>query len=151
MRTQLMSITRLPVPPSSNQIYAFYNGRMIKTKVYKQYETEVVRWVSKNPDQVKRVREFLKQIDGFVIHIESIFWMPKKTIVCINGKPKRNDTSNRIKALHDALSSIVLGVDDSYFWSGKFDKMVLLTDVKADGYVNINLRLRKMNELMGEL
>ena len=56
------------------------------------------------------------------IHVDTVFYMLRGRILCKDGNPKRNDTSNRIKALHDALAKI-LGIDDSYFFSGSYDKL----------------------------
>lgn len=47
--------------------------------------------------------------------------MKKKSILKKDGTPKRNDTSNRIKALEDVLSKL-LGIDDKWFWAGTYDK-----------------------------
>jgi Holliday junction resolvase RusA-like endonuclease len=58
------------------------------------------------------------------IHIDTIFYMHRSRILCKDGSPKRNDTSNRLKALHDALAQI-LGIDDSYFWSVSADKVAV--------------------------
>ena len=58
------------------------------------------------------------------IHVDTVFYMLRGRILCKDGTPKRNDTSNRIKALHDALAQI-LGIDDSYFFSGSYDKIAV--------------------------
>lgn len=59
------------------------------------------------------------------LHVDAIFKFHEKNILTKDGKPQRNDTSNRIKALHDVLAAI-LGIDDSYFWSLACDKKVTL-------------------------
>lgn len=145
-KAAIFTIDRFPIPPSANELYAFSRqaGRMIKTREYRNYEKAVYSWLTTNPEQIKGIREFLTDIGDSVIDISSHFHMPKKSIICLNGKPKRNDTSNRIKALHDALSSIILGVDDRYFWSGTFNKVV--ADDKSNGHVQIILKLRTINE-----
>lgn len=135
-------LRKMPVPPSANQLYAFaktYN-RMVKTKVYREYEREVLRWRQLNELQIKDCRDFFRDLGNQVINVDATFYMPKTEIICKSGKPKRNDTSNRLKALHDVLSELI-GIDDCYFWSGSFQK--LSTD--SEPYVDIKFRLRSMD------
>lgn len=116
------TITGFPVPPSVNALYRFGHGKVHKSKSYKEYERSVYAWINANQAQVKGVREFLKDISPYVLDVSAMFYMPRTEIVCLDGRPKRNDTSNRLKALHDALSAAILGIDDCYFWSGGFNK-----------------------------
>ncbi len=132
-------IRGFPVPPSVNQLHRFVNGRVIKSKAYNDYERAVFKWITTNQEQVKSVRDFLKDLGEYVLDVSAVFHMEKKSIVCLNGKPKRNDTSNRLKALHDALSTAILGIDDCYFWSCSADKVV------GDDHVEITIRLRTID------
>lgn len=142
MNTPSFTIDNFPMPPSANGLYAFskmYN-RMIKTKAYKAYDSEVQFWIAKNQDKLSKLREFAKGLKG-VFHIETTFCMQRKSVVCKDGRPKKNDTSNRIKALHDVLSEMI-GVDDSYFWSGAFTKASL--ENGKDEYVVVKLVIREI-------
>ena len=112
---------------------------MGKTKAYQNYEKAVYNWLVMNMPQVKAAREYAKGLGEGVFHVDATFNMLRKSVVCLNGKPKRNDTSNRLKALHDMLSSIILGIDDSYFWSGSFSKQVI---EEGPEYVSLVLKIR---------
>lgn len=140
------TITNFPVPPSANRLYAHVqsrNGmRMVKTRDYRAYERMVYQWLTANSEQVKGTRQLVKDIGDQVLHVDSTFHMGRSEIVCKNGKPKKNDTANRLKALHDMLSSVIVGIDDCYFWSGSFDKVVI--DDEKLGHVTITFRLRKI-------
>jgi Holliday junction resolvase RusA-like endonuclease len=117
---------------------------MVKSRGYRDYERKVFHWLTGNQDQVRGVREFLKDLGDYVLDVGATFHMGKTQIVCLNGKPKRNDTSNRLKALHDALSTAILGIDDSYIWSCSADKKAV-----EDGsfeMVEIKIKLRKIKE-----
>lgn len=135
-------IDGFPLPPSVNGLYAWVQGRMVKSKEYRDYEKKVHSWLVDNQEQIKSVRQFIKNLGLQVIHIDSVFHITKHEIICLNGKPKRNDTANRLKALHDVLASFILGIDDSYFWSCAADKIAV--DGKSSACVNITLKLRNI-------
>lgn len=141
-RAMEITITGLPVPPSVNQLYAYVCNRLIKTKSYKLYEHATYKWLTVNPEQIRNVRTFFKDIGDHVIHVDAIFHMKRKDVICKTGKPKKNDTSNRLKALHDILGSVIIGVDDSYFWSGSFEKIAI--DDSGEPSVDITFKLRKI-------
>ena len=130
------TIDNFPLPPSANSLYAHSRmyDRMVKTQAYKDYDKDVQLWIASNQGKVDEVRGFAKDLKG-VFHINATFYMQHKSVVCKDGRPKKNDTSNRIKALHDVLSNI-LGVDDSYFWSGSFTKVAM-----ADGKERVAVTL----------
>lgn len=147
-RRMVLCIAKFPMPPSSNQIYEPIQKRfggvgIRKSKVYKKYEGQVIQWLIANQSQIKEIRTFVQSITPHVIHVDAKFWMPKKEIVTADGKPKKNDTANRLKALHDVLSTLIIQIDDSYFWSGGFSKEALPDeDEAAESYVDIVLNLR---------
>jgi hypothetical protein len=140
-------ILNFPVPPSVNQLYSnlgFNSGRRVKSKVYIQYQQSVRNWLAANLDKVQGARGLAQEVYGTaqVFHVETTFYMLRKDIICKNGCPKKNDTSNRLKALYDVLEDIVLGLDDLYFWSGTFHKIAVddLKEVRVD----MNFKLRKL-------
>lgn len=149
-RPMEFSIPNFPLPPSVNMLHRYVQGRVIKSKAYNDYEKRVYGWLTMNQAQIKGVREFVKDIGDYVIHIESIFMMNHRDIVCLNGKPKRNDTSNRLKALHDVLSDIIMGIDDSYFWSGSFSKESVGSRSKECVQLTMKLRIINNSENSGE-
>jgi Holliday junction resolvase RusA-like endonuclease len=137
-----VEIPNFPMPPTANGLYAWNGRRMVKTKAYTDYDKAVMHWLVMNQDCVRLVRDYVKEIEKQVLHIETTFHMSKSSILCKDGRPKKNDTSNRIKALHDVLASVILGIDDSYFWSGTFSKTI----AEFDPFVFINISLRKIEE-----
>lgn len=64
------------------------------------------------------------------MHVDTVFFMLRGRILCKDGTPRRNDTSNRLKALHDVLAEI-LGIDDSFFFSGSYDKVAVDDESKV--------------------
>lgn len=129
-------IVRFPLPPSVNALYSSigHSGRRVKSKAYLNYQRSVYNWLGSNLEQVKVGRSICSKVNGTkaVLEVNATFYMEHRSIRCKDGRPKRNDTSNRLKALHDALSDIVLGIDDSYFWNGTFKK-VSVDDPKLEG------------------
>lgn len=140
-RTLSFTLTGFPMPPSVNHLYGWSPGagRLVKSKLCTNYERTVGKWVLTNQAQLEKLRLFTKDLGAYVFDVAAMFHMERSSIICLNGKPKKNDTSNRIKALHDVLSSIV-GVDDSYFWSLSADKQA--TDNKP--FVDIIFKLRNI-------
>ncbi len=101
----------------------------------------MTQWFQLNQLTVQALRIFTKDIGDYVFHIDACFHMERSEIICKNGKPKKNDTSNRLKGLHDVLS-VIIGIDDSYFWSCSADKQAV-DHVDKSG-VTIVLKLRTM-------
>jgi len=116
-------IKGFPMPPSANVLYANSpQGGRFKTAKYKQYETQAQIWIYKNGHQLITAQEQIKSLKhGEVLSVERDFYFRSDRIISSKGTPLKNDTSNRIKALDDILSKM-LGIDDSYFWDGKFKK-----------------------------
>ena len=113
-----------PMPPSNNELYAnnARTGGRMKSMKYKAYEEEVKYWTYKNGYQLQSARMIIqKMLPNEVFHVERFFYHKSWRIITKAGKPVKNDTSNRIKALDDTLSQL-LGIDDSYFWSGTYTK-----------------------------
>lgn len=124
-RPEIASLLRFPLPPSANALYASIGKRRVKTAVYKKFEHAARYWMLKHSSEINDARTLtLDTGSQRFIHIDTVFFMERKNIICKDGTPKRNDTSNRLKALHDVLSQI-LGLDDSYFFSGSYDKVAV--------------------------
>jgi len=128
---------RFPLPPSVNELYATIGRKRVRSSVYRSYVRAALIWMKMNPEIVKQARELSIETGPHrFIHIDTIFYMNRKNIICADGRPKRNDTSNRLKALHDVLSEII-GIDDSYFWSLSADK----TPVENENEVGVDVTL----------
>jgi len=107
-------LTRFPLPPSSNQLYASVRGRLIKSMEGRKYDNLVQLFKLKKFKELDRIQKELN--DGSIINIETIFVFTKNRIIGKKGQVKKLDTSNRIKTCHDGLAKI-LEIDDSLFKS----------------------------------
>ena len=140
----VVTINKFPLPPSANALYSNLGRRRIKSKAYRDYLNEVRLWMLMNQRQLHDARRISMNTTPFnFIHIDCRFYMLRTSIFTKDNKPKRNDTSNRIKALHDALS-VILGIDDSYFWSGSFDKLAV--DHETQQGVEITMVISRYEE-----
>ncbi len=118
-------IRDFPLPPSSNSLYRnIKNGRAgqlgrAKTEKYKLYCDDVAMWAIVHGKTLKRTRSEVN--DLLLIHktlqIDATFCIAESRCYSKDGKIKKIDTFNHIKALHDQLSE-VLWVDDRFFWDG---------------------------------
>lgn len=125
LTVEIAHINRFPLPPSVNELYATVGRRRVKSIPYKRFEDQLRIWMMTNHDQLQLAWSLsMNTGPNNFLHVDCRFHMMRGNILCKDRTPKRNDTSNRIKALHDALSQI-LGIDDSYFWSGTFDKVAV--------------------------
>jgi len=59
---------------------------------------------------------------GHVIKVDRLYYFKPHKIVTKEGKPRKIDISNRIKALDDTLSQLI-GIDDSYFTTGSYGRL----------------------------
>lgn len=96
----------------------------VATKELKAYREDVLAWAWKNKPILT---EFFKLRDNEWKHaqcfsVDSYFVFKRERIWSQKNEPKRLDASNRLKAFHDSLSS-VLGIDDKYFFGGRFEKI----------------------------
>lgn len=121
----LVHIPLFPLPPSANALYASVGRRRVKSKVYIQFIAAARRWMMTNSKVIEESRQLTLETGARrFLHVDTVFYMMRKTIICKDGTPRRNDTSNRLKALHDVLAEII-GIDDCYFFSGSYDKVAV--------------------------
>lgn len=134
---EIVNLVRFPLPPSANALYATVGRRRVKSVSYRLFLRAALNWMKFNSAAIDEARA-LTTLTGpnRFIHIDTVFYMPRGRIFCKDGRPKRNDTSNRIKALHDALAEM-LGIDDCYLWSGSYDKIAV--DLEAEAGVDITM------------
>lgn len=117
-------IRGFPMPPSANGLYSNNSrtGGRHKSEKYSAYEDEVRLWMYKNNHQLDIARRMLQDLGhGEVLLVDRTYFFKAYRIISKAGKPLRNDTTNRIKALDDVLA-LILGIDDSYFWDGDHKK-----------------------------
>lgn len=112
--------------PSMNMAYPSDKfGRRFKSKEFKIWEGVFRGWCLANAVTVNAARrEFSVIRPGHMVIIHSQYWFLRESILCKDGKPKKNDTSNRLKILHDAISEAIW-LDDCYFFDGTFTKRPL--------------------------
>jgi len=121
------ALTNIPMPPSTNHLYASIKtrGRIIRVKSqeYKSWEKEFFAWSVVYRAQIKAVKEWaLEQTSrNCTIRLDRYFWFCRSDIVCKDGTPKKLDVTNRIKAIDDAIAKLI-GIDDSWYWSGYISK-----------------------------
>jgi hypothetical protein len=132
-----MVLQHLPMPPSSNALYRNATERdrarysafgkscppRFKTEAYDRYYQEMKIWCMQNQSALDRVRDSLVPLLGphKVLRRDVELVFPTSAVLTKDGRPKKNDTFNRLKALDDLLAE-ALGVDDCYFWSGSVKK-----------------------------
>ena len=114
----------LPLPPSENEIYRNVPGvGRAATQELRNWRAQVKLWMLQNKSEVERVQSWVQALENpLVLDISSVFVFHQPRLWTKDNRPKRLDASNRIKALHDAVSEI-LGIDDKHLWSGSFEKM----------------------------
>lgn len=145
-RSTIMNLKRIPIPPSSNNMYAtiFGKGKSWRTKSRdsRQWESDVSNWALAHADEIRQIKERLKDLKpGEVIHVDTQFSFTRERILTKQSKPKKLDTSNRIKPIHDILSKLI-EIDDCYFWHGSFSKIIVARP-EQEG-VDITLRIAGM-------
>lgn len=121
----MIILAKIPMPPSLNNAYPTgRNGRRYKSEKYRAWERDFTIWGFENSKQLAHARAvFSKARPGYVVWIHSAFYFKRESILTRDDRPKKNDTSNRIKILHDGISKAIW-LDDSYFWDGSFVKRV---------------------------
>ncbi len=143
-----IEIKGYPLPPSANNLYAnnARTGGRFKTEKYKSYELEVARWARLNAYQLDPLRRIIEKMKpNWVFHVDRQFYQKPYRIMTKLGAPRKNDTSNRFKALDDTMSQL-LGIDDSYFWCGSFDKHPALHPALGE-YVDLKFTVMCLDPL----
>lgn len=121
-----------PMPPSANHIHKSIPVRpgqrfsaRARSKEYKDYIVQCDRWAMENFRALTQARDIANTTGpGICLSLKTIFRFQRSSIIAKDGRPRMNDTSNRLKALHDVLANLI-HVDDSYFWRGSFDKQAV--------------------------
>ncbi len=113
------------MPPSTNQTHRSIDSGVIKSRAYREYEEQVGLWRLMHSAAVIPAIDWLRHSIAadhtLRLTFRARFYFDRKRILCLNGAVKANDTSNRIKPLHDVVANLLL-INDKYFWAGDFDK-----------------------------
>lgn len=103
-----------PMPPSENAMYRNREkGGRCATKALLDYRQAVQDWVWSHQNQFHRIRKMIPKNE--LLRVGTVFCFPRSRIFTKDGRPKRLDTSNRIKAIHDEVGKL-LEIDDSHIW-----------------------------------
>jgi Holliday junction resolvase RusA-like endonuclease len=113
------------------------NYRRAPSAEYQRFKRKVKKWVDNfGPDllQSGEYQELQQLIDikhyPIKLKLELTFHVNRTKIVCKDGRTKRYDTSNRVKAVEDAIFGI-LDIDDKHVWKVTAEKVV----IEGDSYV----------------
>lgn len=116
------------MPPSINQQLMSVRGRMIKTRVAHQFDSEVNRFIIKNLRNAEKIRDEIRPIlkeNGLRIDCFFCFHEPRVLTKTKKAKDwvKVLDANNRLKSTLDAVSRLI-GVDDKFFFTGICEKVI---------------------------
>lgn len=112
--------TNFPMSPSSNSMYSSFNGRLIKSKEARIFVELTKKW---SWSHFQKIQAFKAKYENQTLRVDTYFVFNRNRFFTKNGKIRKLDFSNRIKAAHDCFSDI-LGVDDSMFLEGYFCKKI---------------------------
>ena len=133
-------IEHFPFPPSTNELYQNAKGKgRVKTSKYRQYCRDVEAFRLKNLRIISEMRELIKTFG--LLSVEYQFNIKDKQLFCVSknleGKPKRYDVTNRVKACEDQVFKI-LKMDDSFVFKNSEEKIPVNNN--QENYVNIIIR-----------
>lgn len=132
----------LPLSPSSNSQY-FLARRGSKTYHIPSEELKTFkRLMAQYPKERQasftlnraRVLEWVKK--GYRLECRVVFFFHLKRVMTLKNTPKKMDTSNRLKALHDQLCDL-LGIDDSLFFKIYAEKAICSDSMNEQAYCEI--------------
>lgn len=130
-------LSGIPMPPSSNHQYAarvftkrnetgrnFTMAKICPTRELDLYQKAFENWSITKKIQVVKAGVLCRNwmLDGFMISIYVGLCWPREKLWTLDNQPKRNDATDRIKALHDCLAKAI-GVDDRCFWVSTEEKL----------------------------
>lgn len=146
-----LTLIKFPMPPSVNNARgSFYNkkaGRMThyQSTDLKNFLRDAQAYIARDEFRWKKIRQQLKRSMGWkdflVVYYD--FYFPIEKIVADSSRFLKLDTSNRIKAVEDALSKYAVGVDDSRFDVGSARKRPLRSSKLS--YVNIKIEVQRFD------
>lgn len=139
-----MILDKFPMPPTSNNLYASFRGRLIKSAAGREFDKKALHYKLMNGRKIGEIKKEIALRSGIgpiCLHVDTQFVFFRNRIVDKAGQMKRCDSSNRLKSCHDALASI-LGIDDCFFVSGSFSKAV--TTTSATEYVKITISFTEL-------
>ena len=92
----MLLLKRFPLPPSSNQLYASVNGRLIKSTEGRKYEASVDMYGLREFKILEQFKELVKPTDVF--NVDMYFVFMRDRLISKKESIKRLDATNRLKA-----------------------------------------------------
>ncbi len=128
------SFQNLPMPPSLNRCYRNVRGiGRVATGELTDFKAEMMLWGHRNKKDIEAVS---KKLQSSIFRLDLNFFMKRTNLVTQKNSVKRNDVSNRIKAIEDGLCKLLL-TDDKYVFSLTARKILS----ESDEYVNADVYL----------
>lgn len=119
-------LSKLPVPPPSNHQYIpiVFKGqqraRLVPSTELKEFQARAQEWFKEHFLVIGKARQVCAdwQLKGYQIGLEAHFFFPHSRVWTQDGRLKRFDVSNRLKALEDQISEMISVDDSAFFFSG---------------------------------
>lgn len=122
-----MVLSNIPMPPSSNKIYAtsYKTGRRFKTTEATKFESDFSKWTLTHEYQLGCIKIASQSIDpkNLRLIIKTKFKFTYSQLFTKKGIPKKLDLTNRNKMLYDQLCKAV-NIDDKYIFKTIEEKLV---------------------------
>lgn len=113
----------LPVPPEDNHLFRNVTAKgksfRVKTKQYREFNHAIDLWMVHNRNAILRARKKIPSDQPLYLVIKVNFKWSR--VFCKDGRVKRMDGQNRMKATCDALS-VILGNDDRMVFDARIQK-----------------------------
>lgn len=127
-----VTLRNFPISCTSNNLYFVARNRLIKSSEGRLYVKRVQAWAIPHRRTIEKLRHILK---GKTLRVDYSFMFPKSRLVTKKNTIKRLDFTSFVKAAQDALSELI-GVDDSHFICGFFEKRISEND---ESYIDISI------------
>lgn len=118
LRDGVITLNNMPMPPSENHSYPTgKHGRRFKSKALTDFQKLFSLCFSASGDDVPKFKELVQSwvTNNIRMYVTIGFYFKEERILTKDGRSKRLDTTNRLKAVCDSLAES-LGVDDKEFW-----------------------------------
>lgn len=158
-RVVLIWLVNFPLPPSVNQLYQPFRGRMVKTKHHRQYIDLCILWGRSNQKAVTDISMKLRHMKleaemqkvRFCLEVHCMFAFEQSRLFTVNNKNEQLDADNRLKPCLDGLKE-VLGIDDKIYFRASSEKVTTYSKESECTIIKIaQMRPRTLAELYQEI
>lgn len=100
------------------------SARITKTKDGRLFDQEVAIWMLKNTHKLQKAKDEIKLAlnQGYQLKLMLYFCFSHEQLWTKDGRVKRLDTNNRVKAAVDGIAK-ALDIDDSVFFAEEHEKV----------------------------